>query len=294
MSILSGILITLIFLGIFISPIIGIIAGPKIQWNNQMKDSCEYFDTRISMGTHFPESQYNIRSLDQSVHDQTFFLAPVFAPQADITAKYQYYHRFSGNTANTAHLAIDVDLENAIWRMMELDGPDERTKWAAVGRKRDNAALPAFENVNQTVIYNGTIEQLGPHLWIPDFMMLIQGIDDARQHCEIEPFIRVFDVQGAPIEYYESLIQPKWNWSPEWDEYLMMRTASFGLGRQRLDMCVRENNFRTFEFEEDKYKGVSDISFVPLAIIASYRMRFSEIGRLDCSKDIMDKARDMI
>ncbi|RAL60892.1 hypothetical protein DID88_010217 [Monilinia fructigena] len=177
---------------------------------------------------------------------------------------------------------------------MELDGPDERTKWAAVGRKRDNAALPAFENVNQTVIYNGTIEQLGPHLWIPDFMMLIQGIDDARQHCEIEPFIRVFDVQGAPIEYYESLIQPKWKWSPEWDEYLMMRTASFGFGRQRLDMCVRENNFRTFEFEEDKYKGVSDISFVPLAIIASYRMRFSELGRLDCSKNIMKKVRDMI
>ncbi|QSZ37858.1 hypothetical protein DSL72_008958 [Monilinia vaccinii-corymbosi] len=277
--------ITCIFLAAYLLPIIGILGGSDIQWYHQMKDSCEGFDTRIVMGTRTPRSTYYLRSLDPSVDEQTFFLAPVFAPQVGSNEPYQYYHRFSGNSAHTAHLAVDVDIDKGAWRLVELDGPDERTAWYAIGRKYTDSPLPTFAHTNETERYNGTLEKRGTHLWLPEWEMVIQGIEDARRHHEIEPFIRVFDVQRAPDPgaYAQRLMQANWGWSPAWDEYVMMRTASFGHGRQRLDMCVRENYFLTEKGEEEKFRGVSDVSFVPLAIILSYRMRMAEMNILDAA-----------
>ncbi|ESZ94521.1 hypothetical protein SBOR_5101 [Sclerotinia borealis F-4128] len=283
-TLLSRFFLACILMGVFILPAIGLIGGPDIFWNRQMKDSCKGFNTRIKMGRTWARSKYHLRSLSASVDNQTFYLTPVFAPQVQSNATYQYYHRFSGNTVNTAHIAVDVDIDNGFWRVMHLDGPDERTKWWAIGRRYSKVEFPIFENINETEKLRGTIEKRGPHLWLPEYKMIIQGVEDARQHCEIEPFVRVIDTSDAPQKYVEKMLKSDWKWSNKWDPRVIMRAASFGHGRQRLDMCMRENIYRTVEGEPSQVKGVDDLSLVPLAVIAANRMRMGEVGRLDCSR----------
>lgn len=272
-----------------------IAGGPDIHWNNQMKNSCKGFGARVEMGTSYVKSNYTIRSLNASISDQTFYLAPIFEPQVDSDAPYQYFHRFSGSTASTANFAFDFDLDNWVYRLVKFDGPDERTKWLASGRKHHRDKLPIFDNVNQTEILNGTIEaKSGSHLYLPQANLVIQGILDTHRHCEMEPFIRVWDTQGSK-RMEAGLMQTYWNWDGKSNRNIGMRTASFGHGRQRLDMCVKEDNYfaprwtTVQENEEElqnKYQenaGVSDWSILPLGMIASARMKASELGRLDCA-----------
>ncbi|APA15405.1 hypothetical protein SS1G_09072 [Sclerotinia sclerotiorum 1980 UF-70] len=274
-------LITCTFLGIYILPIVAVVGGPDIYWYYQMKDSCEGFDTRVKMGTHFAESKYDLHSLNASIEDQTFYLAPVIAPEIDSNATYQYFHRFSGDTANMAHFTVDVDVDNGVWRWGTFDGPDERTKWWAANRKDDEKVLPIFENITLTEYWNGIIEEGNGHLWLPDYDIVIQGIELARKHRQIEPFIRVFDTVHTSEAYLEKLLAEEWNWSPEYNRNIVMRTASFGHGRQRLDMCIKEDFYLTEEGLEQEFDGVSNPSIVPLAIVAAYRMRMSEKYMLD-------------
>ncbi|CAD6441217.1 97db6718-4911-40bf-8f10-bb48f66e51f3 [Sclerotinia trifoliorum] len=283
-TVLGGALITCTFVGIYILPIVEIIGGPDIYWYYQMKDSCEGFNTRVKMGTRFVKSKYDLHSLNASIDDQTFYLAPVLAPEIDSNATYQYFHRFSGNTANMAHLTVDVDIDNGVWRWGSFDGPDERTKWWATSRKNDKQDLPIFDNITLTEHWNGTIKKNNGHLWLPGYDVVIQGIERARKYCEVEPFIRVFDTAQSSHAYLEELLVKEWDWSPEYDPNIIMRTASFGHGRQRLDMCIKEDFYLTEEGLEQELDGVSNPSIVPLAIVAAYRMRMSEKDMLDCSK----------
>ncbi|KAJ8068472.1 hypothetical protein OCU04_004026 [Sclerotinia nivalis] len=241
------------------------------------------------MGTNFAEFKYDLRSLNASIDNQTFYLAPVLVPKIDSNETYQYFHRFSGNSANMAHFTVDVDVDNGVWRWGAFDGPDERTKWWAASRKDDNEDLPIFDNITLTEHWNGTIEKVNGHLWLPDYDIIIQGIEDAREHCEIEPFIRVFDTAQTSHAYLSKLLASKWNWNPEYNRNVIMRTASFGHGRQRLDMCIKEDFYLTEEGLEQEFEGVSNPSIVPLAIVAAYRMRMSEKNMLDCSRKRTDQ-----
>ncbi|KAI9641549.1 hypothetical protein NHQ30_010361 [Ciborinia camelliae] len=284
-TLFGGCFLVCILLGLFALPIIGITAGPDIYWNKQMKDSCKGYDTRVMMGTKVPRSTYDFRSLSASVADQSFYLAPIFEPQVDSNQTYQYYHRFSGDSANSANIAIDVDVDNGVWRAMQLSEPDERTKWLALGRKSADGALPQFKNVNATEWANGTIESHGPHLVLPEWEAVIQGLHDAHRHREIEPFIRVYDTQLIP-EHVERLMQSSWDWSPKHrlDPNILMRTASFGHGRQRLDMCLKEDFYYTSEGEVAEFEGVSDHSLIPFAVLVATRMRRFETDRLDSAR----------
>ncbi|KAM0174249.1 hypothetical protein ACHAPF_006228 [Botrytis cinerea] len=268
-------------------PAIGILAGPETEWYNQMKDSCQGFETRVEIGTHFAASTYTLRSLNASIENQTFYLAPIITPQFGSKAPYQYFHRFSGSTANTPNYAIDVDIDHGVWRELHFNGTDELTKWWASGRKKYPSVHPIFDNINtneSATKLNGTFITRNGHLWLPDFDLIIQGLEDSRNHAEIEPFIRVFDTQGLPHSRTEKLLSPKWNWNNRRDPSIVMRTASFGHGKQRLDMCVKENFYYSSSGAQQKLDGVSDGSIMPLAIIAAFRMRMDEMDALDAGK----------
>jgi hypothetical protein len=58
------------------------------------------------------------------------------------------------------------------------------------------------------------------------------------------------------------------------DHQIIMRTASFGHGKQRLDMCVKEG----MDLREGKEVsiGVFEEFWVPFAIMAAYRERMYE------------------
>ncbi|KAM0156520.1 hypothetical protein ACHAQE_006335 [Botrytis cinerea] len=286
-EVLGGGLLTCFIVGLYIMPAIGILAGPETEWYNQMKDSCQGFETRVEIGTHFAASTYTLRSLNASIENQTFYLAPIITPQFGSKAPYQYFHRFSGSTANTPNYAIDVDIDHGVWRELHFNGTDELTKWWASGRKKYPSVHPIFDNINtneSATKLNGTFVTRNGHLWLPDFDLIIQGLEDSRNHAEIEPFIRVFDTQGLPHSRTEKLLSPKWNWNNRRDPSIVMRTASFGHGKQRLDMCVKENFYYSSSGAQQKLDGVSDGSIMPLAIIAAFRMRMDEMDALDAGK----------
>ncbi|TGO67206.1 hypothetical protein BOTNAR_0046g00080 [Botryotinia narcissicola] len=243
-----------------------------------MKDSCHGFDTRVEIGTRFAASTYTLYSLNESVNNQTFYLAPVLAPKFGSKEPYQYFHRFSGSTTNTANFAIDVDIDNGVWRELHFNGTDELTKWWASGRKQYPSVHPIFDNITTTesaTKLNGTFVIRDGHLWMPDFDLIIQGLEDSRKHAEIEPFIRVFDTEGLPHSRTEKLLSPRWNWNNRHDPSIVMRTASFGHGRQRLDISNRE---------QQKLDGVSNGSIMPLAVIAAFRMRMNEMYALNSGR----------
>ncbi|TGO81070.1 hypothetical protein BPOR_1375g00010 [Botrytis porri] len=269
-----------------------IVGGPDIQWYNQMKDSCHGFNTRVEIGTRFAASTYTLHSLNASIDNQTFYLAPVLAPKFGSKEPYQYFHRFSGNTTNTANFAIDVDVDNGVWREVHFDGTDELTKWWASGRKQYPSVHPVFDNITtieSATKLNGTFVIRDGHLWMPDFDLIIQGLEDSRKHAEIEPFIRVFDTQGLPHSRTEKLLSPKWNWNNRYDPNIVMRTASSGHGRQRLDMCIKENFYYASSGAQQKLDGVSDGSIMPLAVIAAFRMRMNEMYALKSGRPFNTK-----
>ncbi|KAF7926326.1 uncharacterized protein EAE98_006621 [Botrytis deweyae] len=264
-----------------------IIGGPDIQWYNQMKDSCRGFDTRVKIGTRFSASTYTLHSLNASIDNQTFYLAPVLAPKFGSKEPYQYFHRFSGSTANTANYAIDVDIDNGVWRELHFNGTDELTKWWASGRKQYPSVHPIFDNITITedaIKRNGTFVTRDGHLWMPKFDLIFQGLEDSRKHAEIEPFIRVFDTQGLPHSRTEKLLSAKWNWNNRHDPSIVMRTASFGHGRQRLDMCIKEDFYYSSSGAQQKRDGVSDGSIMPLAVVAAFRMRMNEMYALNSGR----------
>jgi len=63
-----------------------------------------------------------------------------------------------------------------------------------------------------------------------------------------------------------------------------MRTASFGLGRQRLDMCIRGGNLgRDEEWARANEQwmpglqaGISEDALIPFAIVGTLRLRLME------------------
>ena len=59
------------------------------------------------------------------------------------------------------------------------------------------------------------------------------------------------------------------------DHEIVMRTASFGHGRQRLDMCIKEDT--DFKKDIEVSKGVSEEFWVPFAIMVAYRERMYEM-----------------
>ncbi|KAF7944416.1 hypothetical protein EAE96_010812 [Botrytis aclada] len=294
-SVLGGGLLSCCIVGLYITPVIGIIGGPDIEWYNKMKDSCHGFDTRVEIGTSFAASTYTLYSLNSSIENQTFYLATVLAPKFGSKEPYQYFHRFSGNTTNTANFAIDVDIDNGVWRELHFNGTDELTKWWASGRKQYPSVHPIFDNVTETesaTKLNGSFVIRDGHLWMPGFDLIIQGLEDSRKHAEFEPFIRVFDTEGLLHSRTEKLLSPKWNWNNRHDPSIVMRTASFGHGRQRLDMCVKENFYYSSSGAPQKLDGVSDGSIMPLAVIAAFRMRMNEMYALNSGRPFNVKKYD--
>lgn len=95
-------------------------------------------------------------------------------------------------------------------------------------------------------------------------------------HDEFEPFVRVFRIPPtATEEDMRKVMDAKW--TDKNDDSVLMRTASFGHGRQRLDMCLREGILGVGPFGADLIEEtISANLLVPLAIMSSFRKRAYE------------------
>ncbi|PQE09442.1 hypothetical protein CJF31_00011703 [Rutstroemia sp. NJR-2017a BVV2] len=280
----------LVLLTVYALPIIGVAGGPNIVWYNQMKNSCRGYNTRVEMWKNLgygTESayKYNFHSIDWTVEDHTYYLAHTFEPKVDSDDAYQYYYRFTGKTTNGGYLAVDIDYDNSVWRMLQLTGQDGAATWAAVGHSTESliGSMPRFQHVDTTPMLNGTIlfTDDKSHLIIPEMSFGVANLGVSFDHREVEPFIRVFNIANwSEDEAIERMSEP---WSNKFDRDIVMRTASFGHGRQRIDMCIREGPFPG-EWTQNVESGVSDYLIVPFAVIAATRVRLAEAGSSDASR----------
>lgn len=227
---------------------------------------------------------FRIHSLSPSIQDETFYLGAHLNPQVNSTAPFQYYHRFGGTTRDHRDIAVDVDSERNSWRMLSLDGPDEANKWIAKTSTELNMGsypkLPQFSSVTETEIHSGTFSHSTvsyQHMHIPEIDFMIGGIHDFLERCEYEPFLRVYSTAGLAKKEMQQMANK--SWSSRSEDRLVMRTASFGHGRQRLDMCVREGPIQPTKPGYEHREGMADELLVPMAIIATLRLRLWETGR---------------
>ena len=103
---------------------------------------------------------------------------------------------------------------------------------------------------------------------------MIGNVLDFVQRCEYEPFIRVYNVHG--LNAIERDVVGNLPWSSLSGDRVIMRGASFGHGRQRLDMCLREGPINPQTEGDTDKKAVADELMVPLAIISALRHRVWE------------------
>ena len=285
-------------------------AGPYIAWNRQMKNSCDGFSTRIEMDacrhplpsplrylfkllipildksynnldSIKPATEFNVHSiLPYGSPDYKMYLASHFQPSVGQYVPFEYYYRLSGNMDPDRSIAIDVDLDAHVWRIIHLNDTDEANKW--LGTEPDGSSntstqtLPDLFPILEEITQSGTFSD-GPHGIIPELELAIQNLDSFVDSCFQEPFLRVFD---TTYDNPEDLMQKKWD--NKKDSKVLMRTASFGHGRQRLDMCMMERSF-TDNIDSTVEEGL----FVPFAIISAMRLRAWEKDLRDfqCWKD---------
>ncbi|KAF4624813.1 hypothetical protein G7Y89_g13360 [Cudoniella acicularis] len=272
-------------------PWVGFCGGPDIAWYNQMKDSCNGLNTRIWMDSAInPRYTFTFQSLTPNIKDSNFFLASHLEPVPDSNQPFQYYQRLSGGTPNTPNVAVDIDMQNNLWRIMSLNDTDIANNWTANAAKINTdipgtsilefPVLPTFKPINETLLRNGTftpVSWTNIHMNIPELNLAIANMNGWYQMCDLEPFMRVFNTSGLAQESSEmsALLDAKWNGTP--NDKVVMRTASFGHGRGGISMCIKEGDIMDLAAEETPVnQGVQDEMLVPFALLAAVRMRVNE------------------
>lgn len=210
---------------------------------------------------------------------ETYYIASRIEPNGFCGTPFQFYHRLSGSIATAPSIAVDIDIENHAWRIMNLSSPDTANEWLAYGSKQSRLhtgfpSLPILDSPLAALIRNGTFSKISedePHLHLPELEFTMADMYKFMHHCSNEPFVRVFDVSptsehGTTSAKAEDVINKEWTTRPH--EREVLRTASFGLGRQRLAVCIRNEQIRT-------------IDLVPFAILSAYRQRVHETDLRD-------------
>ncbi|KAH8679580.1 hypothetical protein BGZ60DRAFT_524798 [Tricladium varicosporioides] len=286
-------------MGLWIGPWVGFCGGADIEWFYQMRNSCNGLNTRILMDSVTnPRYKFTFQSLTKSVKDTTFYLANHLEPEPNTNNPFQYYQRLSGSTSTTPNIAIDIDMQHNLWRMMSLNDTDVANNWTANAAKISGYApgtkilqlpvVPMFKPINETIIRNGTftdVTNAARHMHIPELGLSIANMYMFYQKCSFEPFMRVFNTSGlqGDAKGMASLLDSKWQ--GQYDDKVVMRTASFGHGRQKLSMCGKEGNAIDLGAQSVPVKeGMQDEMLVPFALMAAVRMRINETDyrSLDC------------
>jgi len=252
-----------------------------------------------------PTAKFKVHSLSPYVSSYNMYLGshlkPVIVPIVNGTRllkPYEYYERLSverdildfspQNTTEKEFFAIDVDLRYQIYRMIRLDQQDVENQFIAQGYKDSMTSVPSFQPHTGEIIDKGTFTKPNStykHMHIPDLNIAIANMYGFVNDCEQEPFVKVYQNMNDEVwgtsehdEKFTATLNEPWDSkkSVPMEHNLVMRTASFGHGRQGLDMCMQE------ELIEDSGSfleaGVYEDMFVPFAIMAAYRKRAYETG----------------
>jgi hypothetical protein len=217
---------------------------------------------------------------------------------------FEYYQRLSISRSDPTnpnkefeHIAIDVDIQHTLYRIVHLNRSDTMNEYRAYNFKSSLTDLPTFHPVNEALLSDGTFTAINAtekHMLISELNIGIANMHQFVNDYYHEPFVQVYenlspywriDVPGekptwlpAETGRFRATLNEPWDSkkiiSP--DHEVIMRTASFGHGRQRLDVCVREDE----EEMDGKWvsQGVHKKVWVPFAIMAAYKQRKYEMS----------------
>lgn len=218
-----------------------------------------------------------IQSLTPNVPTREFYFAARLDPAFHSSQPFQYFHRISGSTPRTEYVAVDVDLQNRKWRIMKLSDADMETKWLGYSSAHGDE-LPQFSQISTQLLKNGTftaVDKNYTHMHIRELNMTIHNMYQFNTYYEHEPFTCVYNTHGLSEDEITPMLENKWSNKPDTRE--VMRTAAFGHGRHRLDMCIKEfTGWVVDPVFPDAPKarhvtGIDDRNLVPLAILWAFR-----------------------
>lgn len=194
------------------------------------------------------------------------------------------YYRLSGKTAQTPHIAVDVDFYANKWRVMELSDTDTVNQWLAEDAKMPRKGevslnqlvvpFPDFKPISERQVLNGTFSDVNKNstqMYIPELDLAITNMHGFIENYYLEPFIRVFSTIGLSDEEKSEMADSEWDNKP--NERVVMRTAAFGHGRSGLSMCIRDGTMGS-----NAFKGLDNDMLVPFTIIAAIRNRVDGLG----------------
>ncbi len=185
--------------------------------------------------------------------------------------------------SSAATTSVEFSFSEREWRLYDmvydplLDGHHEITPGSSAQNRshegyywREPMAVGKWNEVTESE----------PHLVLDELNLQIPYFHNFTQGCAWEPFLQVHRTNNLTQEEIVSQ-RHKW-WSVESDSSVVARTASFGFGQSRLDMCWRRQNYEMRTNHSMQYPGLDDSDFmVPLGLIAAMRLRFAHSGTRD-------------
>jgi hypothetical protein len=235
-------------------------------------------------------------------------LNPVLVPgtgnNTNTTNPFEYYQRLSIDrpsppplSRDYEHIAIDIDIPSRLYRILHLNASNAENEYMALGHKSSLTSLLTFHPLEESIVSNGTFSKVtkeDKHMLIPELNIGIANMYSfIYDSIEQKSFIKIYQNQspywrssapGAPtslfptdISLFNKTLNEPWDSKkrPPVDHKVVMRTASFGHGRQRLDMCIKEDT--DFKKGIEVSTGVSEKFWVPFAIMVAHRERMSEM-----------------
>jgi hypothetical protein len=234
-----------------------------------------------------PRTQFSLHTYTLGGKDEKFYLGEHFRPLALSKEPFQHYYRLSGHMNNTGAVAVDVDFQNYQWRIMHLNQTDEANEWLGKSSVSEWPKvvhhLPLLQPISEKRVRNGTYDNfISDHLQIPELGLGIQNMLKFLKRCDNEPFLRVFDTSKSKNK--EELLQlMRRDWHDKNQEDVVMRTASFGHGHQRLDMCMKETDESSGHLASSVMR---EELLVPFTIISALRLRAweTDLHTFNCDK----------
>lgn len=207
-------------------PIHSMVFGPTEIWNWQMRYSCAGFDTRIAMdmkGKHpVPRTNFFLHTPYDSpppdgVNSTSFQITMSKQVTNDTLRPFGDYYSFQSTL-----MIADLDLCHHQWRTSSYSS----------------------ETQSMQPLHNGSfteLSELSPHLLLPELNLQIPNMFSFTRDCYLEPFLRVFRTDNLDQVALEKQAQQKW--SPNGADDMVLRTASFGRGKHRLEVCARRGRY---------------------------------------------------
>lgn len=150
-------------------------------------------------------------------------------------------------------LAVDLDFVSQSWRMLS------------------NTSHTETKITDMVLVKNGTWSDgsSGNHTHFPELDLHIPNTGFYKKSCLFRPFMKVYRTAGLSDKEIEEI--EKREWSSRSEDNVVMRTASFGHGIGKLEVCALRNERRNGKHGVP-IKGLQEDVMIPLGYLMTLRI----------------------